>query len=117
MVLAWQLLPNLVQNTATAGHHEKTTTTAHKGKVQLTIIFSAPADQVVEGDRIFESHAKWMAKTHHREGKKALLRYNLTKGAEEPLKPVVRADRQYLLRSDGGVRESSRCGKPLEAGC
>ena len=90
-VLAWQLLPNLMQNTATADHHEKTSAaaTSHKGKVQITIIFSAPADQVAEGDRIFESHEKWMAATHYREGDKALLRYNITKGAElaNPLDP------------------------------
>ena len=55
---------------------------SYKGKVQLTIIFTATPDLVVEGDRIFDSHAAWMARTHHRDGNKALLRYNIVKGPE-----------------------------------
>ena len=44
---------------------------------------------VAEGDRIFESHAAWMAQSHHREGDKALLAYNIVKGPElsNPLDP------------------------------
>jgi len=62
---------------------------SHKGKVQLTIVFTAPPELVEEGDRIFASHAPWMGSTHHREGDKALLRYNLVKGPElsNPLDP------------------------------
>ena len=51
-------------------------------KIQLTIIFVAPPDQVAEGDRIFRSHAPWMEATHHRTGAKALLSYNVSKGQE-----------------------------------
>jgi len=55
---------------------------SHKGKIQLTIIFTAPPDLAEEGDRIFKSHAAWMAGSHYREGEKALLRYNIVKGPE-----------------------------------
>ncbi len=63
---------------------------SHKGNYQLTIIFTAPPELVAEGDRIFKSHAAWMAATHHREGDKALLRYNLSKGPElsNPMDPT-----------------------------
>jgi hypothetical protein len=55
---------------------------SHKGKIQLILIFSAPADQVEEGDRIFQSHGPWMEATHNRTGDKALLSYNLSKAPE-----------------------------------
>ncbi len=62
---------------------------AQQGKVQLVFTIVAPADQVAEGDRIFEAHAKWMEATHHREGDKALLRYNVSKAPElaNPMDP------------------------------
>jgi hypothetical protein len=62
---------------------------AHKGKTQLLITFVAPDDKVAEMDRLVASHAEWMAKTHHREGPKALLSYNFAKGPElkNPLDP------------------------------
>ena len=62
---------------------------SHKGKTQITFIFTATPEQAVEGDRLFQSHADWMAKTHHEEGKLALLRYNVAKGPEHsnPLDP------------------------------
>lgn len=62
---------------------------SHIGKVQLTITFAATPDLVREGDRIFESHAKWMEESHYREGSKALLLYNIVKGPElsNPLDP------------------------------
>ena len=55
---------------------------AYNGKTQLTIIIVAPPDQVEEGDRIFRSHAPWMEATHHRQGDKALLSYNVSKAPE-----------------------------------
>lgn len=55
---------------------------SYEGNVQLTVIITATPGLVAEGDRIFESHAAWMAKTHHREGDKALLAYNVVKGPE-----------------------------------
>ena len=62
---------------------------SYKGKVQLTIIFTAAQDLVAEGDRIFESHAAWIAATHHRDGERAMLSYNIVKGPElsNPLDP------------------------------
>ena len=62
---------------------------AYTGKIQLTFIIVAPPDQVEEGDRLFRSHAPWMESTHHRDGDKALLSYNVSKAAElsNPLDP------------------------------
>lgn len=55
---------------------------AHKGKVHLTYVIIAPADQVEEGDRIFRSHQTWMESTHPREGEKALLSYEVSKAPQ-----------------------------------
>jgi hypothetical protein len=55
---------------------------AQQGKIQLTYVILAPPNQVAEGDRIFKSHAPWMASSHHRGGDKALLTYNVSKGPE-----------------------------------
>lgn len=62
---------------------------SYKGKIQLTFVISAPADQVAEGERIFKSHNAWMAETHHKEGPKALLKYNVSKAPEmvNPMDP------------------------------
>ena len=62
---------------------------SHEGSTQLTIIFTATPDLVAEGDRLFASHASWLAASHHREGELALLRYNVGKGPElsNPLDP------------------------------
>ena len=50
----------------------------YHGKVQLTAVIIAPPDQAKEGERIFRSHAPWMESTHHRDGSKALLSYNVS---------------------------------------
>lgn len=55
---------------------------SQKGKVQLTIVFTATPDLVDEGDRIFAAHAKWMESSHHKDGNLALLTYNVVKGPE-----------------------------------
>jgi hypothetical protein len=55
---------------------------AHKGKTQLTFVISCPPALEAEGDRLFALHAKWMEKTHHREGDKALLSYSVSKASE-----------------------------------
>jgi len=62
---------------------------SHKGKTQVTFIFTASPQQVAEGDRLFGSHADWMEKTHYRDGDLALLHYNVVKGSElsNPLDP------------------------------
>jgi len=58
-------------------------------KTQLTLTIIAPPDQVAEGDRIFKSHGSWMEATHYRDGEKALLSYNVSKGPElsNPMDP------------------------------
>ncbi len=62
---------------------------AYHGKVQLTFIITSPPDHVEEGDRIFRSHAPWMETTHHRQGTRALLSYNVSKAPElsNPMDP------------------------------
>lgn len=62
---------------------------ADKGKTQLLITFVVTPDKVEEVDRLADSHGAWMAQTHHQEGPKALLSYNLSKGPEleNPLDP------------------------------
>lgn len=62
---------------------------SHEGATQITFIFTAGPEQVAEGDRIFASHAKYMEKSHHRDGELELLRYNVVKGPElsNPLDP------------------------------
>jgi len=60
---------------------------SHKGKAQFTNIMIVPPELVDEVERIYESHAKWMQETHHQEGDKALLRYNVAR-APEPSDPM-----------------------------
>jgi quinol monooxygenase YgiN len=55
---------------------------ANKGKVLLNYVIIVPADQVAEGDRIFRSHQTWMESTHHRDGDKALISYEVSKAPE-----------------------------------
>ncbi|HZS61307.1 MAG TPA: hypothetical protein VFA43_18665 [Gemmatimonadaceae bacterium] len=59
------------------------------GKSQLLITFVVSSENVDEVDRLVASHAAWMARTHHREGDKALLSYTFSKGPElaNPLDP------------------------------
>ena len=74
---------------------------ANEGKHQLLITFVATPDNVGEIDRIIASHGAWMAETHHREGSKALLSYNFSKGPElaNPLDPGSEAtgNTRYVL--------------------
>lgn len=62
---------------------------AHNGNVQLVFVIVAPPELVAEGDRIFENHAAWMERTHHREGDNALLVYDVSKAPElsNPMDP------------------------------
>ena len=62
---------------------------ANQGKIQLLYVITAPQDLVEEGDRIFKSHEHWMKSSHHREGEKALLNYDVSKAPEisNPLDP------------------------------
>jgi hypothetical protein len=55
---------------------------AHKGKAQLLITFVVTPNKVAEVDRLVASHGSWIAEGHHRQGPKALLSYNFSKGPE-----------------------------------
>jgi hypothetical protein len=86
---------------------------ATKGKIQLLITFVATPEKVSEVDRLVASHGAWMAKTHHREGPKALLSYNFSKGPElkNPLDPSSEAtgNTRYVLQeiyeSNAGIQD------------
>lgn len=62
---------------------------SHVGKPQFTNIVIVPPELADEAERIFASHAAWMEATHHREGDKALLRYNVARAPElsDPMDP------------------------------
>ena len=61
---------------------------SHRGKSNICIMWVVGPDNVAEGDRIFESHARWMT-GHPREGDEALLSYRISKGPqlEDPTDP------------------------------
>jgi hypothetical protein len=61
---------------------------ADTGRTNIVVMWTAGPDEVAEGDRIFESHVKWMT-GHPREGDTALLSYMISKGPElaNPLDP------------------------------
>ena len=70
------------------GHHQSnvTITTVMKGpamsdlgKAHIVIMWTVGPDDVAAGDRLFESHGKWMT-GHPREGDAALLSYSISKG-------------------------------------
>ena len=58
------------------------------GKTHIVIMWTVGPDDVAEGDRLFESHGKWMT-GHSREGDTALLHYSISKGPEleNPMDP------------------------------
>ena len=66
---------------------------AHSGNLQFLVVMSAPAAEVTEGDRLFKSHAEWMARTHYKDGNKALLSYDVSKAPEmeNPMDPNTKA--------------------------
>jgi hypothetical protein len=51
------------------------------GKSHIVIMWTVGRDDVEAGDRLFESHGKWMT-DHPREGNTALLDYSISKGPE-----------------------------------
>jgi hypothetical protein len=55
---------------------------ARQGCTQLTYVVIAPPELADEGVRIFRSHRSWMEATHHHEGEKALLSYDVSKVTE-----------------------------------
>lgn len=58
----------------------------------ITMMFIASPENQAEGERIFASHAKWMEKTHHKDGDLAMLSYNFAKSPEfsNPLDPSTK---------------------------
>jgi hypothetical protein len=86
---------------------------AHQGCTQLTYVVIAPPELADEGDRIFRSHQSWMQATHHRDGEKALLSYDVSKALEltNPLDPDSQPTGNTIFvlsevyQSDAGVMD------------
>lgn len=86
---------------------------ARKGNIQFTLILSVPGGLEAEADRIHKSHAAWMERTHHRDGEKALLIYDVSKAPEmeNPMDPASGATGNivYILsevyRSPAGLQD------------
>lgn len=55
---------------------------SQKGNTMITMMFTVEPEAMAEAQRIFASHAKWMKKTHARNGELALMRYNVAKAPE-----------------------------------
>jgi hypothetical protein len=62
---------------------------SENGLTSIVVFWTVPEEDVAEGDRIFESHVKWMT-GHPREGDTALLSYRIAKGPElsDPVDPT-----------------------------
>ena len=55
---------------------------AKMNEIQFMVTSICPAEQAAEGDRLYRSHIDWMKATHHRDGPKALLSYDVSKTSE-----------------------------------
>lgn len=55
----------------------------YAGKTRYSLAIVSPAELEAEGDRILKSQAEWVARTHHREGQKALLQYDVAKSKND----------------------------------
>lgn len=62
---------------------------SQKGCIQFVVVMTASPEHTSEGKRLFESHARWMERTHYREGEKELLQYNVSIAQEmvDPMDP------------------------------
>lgn len=86
---------------------------SHRGKVQFTNVMIVPSELVAEAERIFQSHVRWIRETHHQEGEKALLRYNVARAPEpsDPMDPESGStgNTMYILtevyESDAGIAD------------
>jgi len=69
-------------------HTEKGHDMANMGKSHIIIVWVIGSAHEAEGDRLFESHGKWM-EGHPRSGEEALISYSISKGPElaDPLDP------------------------------
>ncbi len=85
------------------------------GKTHIVIMWTVGPDDVEAGDRLFESHGKWMT-GHSRQGDTALLDYSISTGPEleNPVDPksVPTGDTIFVLdefyESPAGVVEHWR---------
>lgn len=59
-----------------------------EGRTTIVVVWTVGPEAVPEGDRIFDSHVRWMH-GHPRDGNTALLSYRLSKGPElsDPVDP------------------------------
>jgi hypothetical protein len=72
-------------------------TMSDMGKSHIVIMWAVGPDDVAAGDRLFDSHGKWMT-GHSREGDTALLDYSISKGPSGPTR-WIRTRTQPATRS------------------
>lgn len=92
-----------------------------KNKMTIAMQVIADPSDVEEGDRLFASHAAFMAETHHKEGELALLSYNVAKTPEfvDPLaaEPTPSGKTIYLMvevyETAAGVADHWRMGQEV----
>ena len=88
---------------------------AKMNEVRFMVTSICPADQAAEGDRLYRSHIDWMKGTHHREGPKALMSYDVSKTPElsDPFDLASKPTGNTVL--DGELENGLEGLRPLEA--
>lgn len=94
---------------------------SRKGKVMIAMQVIADAENTARGKALFESHAGFMAETHHREGELALLSYDVANGPEfvDPLAPEPTPSGRTIFlmvetyESAAGVADHWRLGQEV----
>ena len=86
-------------------------------KTTINVMWTVAAENVEEGDRIFDSHVKWMT-GHARDGQAALLSYGISKGRElaDPMDPNSAETGNTGLRAHRGLPVARWRPRALEAG-
>ena len=80
---------------------------ANQGKIQLLYVIVCPPEHADEGKRLFESHGPWIESTHHREGSRALLSYNVSM-APNSQTPWTRTQSRPAAPSSFSVRSTNQ---------
>jgi hypothetical protein len=96
---------------------------SYENKVMIAMQVIASAEGVAEGERLFASHAAFMAETHHREGELAMLSYNVASGPEfvDPLAPELTPSGRTIFlmveiyETEAGVADHWRKGQEVWA--
>lgn len=77
----------------------------YNGRTQWALMFVCPGELEAEADRLLDSHAEWMERTHYREGEKALLQYTVTKGTLPDRDGVIVYAMTEVYQSPAGEKD------------